>query len=194
MRVRHFGVAAGVAFVLVVMACSSNGDLCPGQLTCSNGVCCPNDEPYACNGKCWSSPVGCAGSSYVTCGGGGSSTPPTTCGPGTVMQNGVCVVAGSSSSSSGGGGGCPERAGETLCGFCSSQNQCAYCPNGQACSSNDACTTRCGGGGGSSSGGCTAQVCCGGLFECNGRCYATCTPGSQPCCSNTNCTCYTPCC
>ena len=59
-------------------------------------------------------------------------------------------------------------------------------------------TAACGGGGtsysGGGGGGCTAQICCGGLYECNGRCYSTCTVGSQPCCTTANCTCYTPCC
>ena len=57
------------------------------------------------------------------------------------------------------------------------------------------CGTSTSSGGGSSTGtGCTAKVCCGGLYECNNRCYATCVPGSQPCCSATDCVCYTPCC
>jgi hypothetical protein len=65
------------------------------------------------------------------------------------------------------------------------------CPSPYACDSNNQCV---GGGGSGGSGGCTAKYCCGGLYECNGQCYSTCVPGSQPCCTETQCTCYTPCC
>ena len=80
--------------------------------------------------------------------------------------------------------------------LCSNNSGC--CPDNYTCGtgsnncpSNECCS---GGGGGGGGGGCTAKYCCGGLYECNGRCYSTCTPGSQPCCSSTNCYCYTPCC
>jgi hypothetical protein len=74
------------------------------------------------------------------------------------------------------------------CEECSSGSPSTSC--GPGCSSSVRGVCCCGGGGG----GCTAQVCCGGLYECNGRCYSTCTPGSQPCCTSDHCTCYTPCC
>jgi hypothetical protein len=73
------------------------------------------------------------------------------------------------------------------------QGFCTLTPSGQ-CSLPSKGGVYCCSGGSSTGTGCTARVCCGGLYECNGRCYSECTPGSQPCCTNTNCTCYTPCC
>jgi hypothetical protein len=70
--------------------------------------------------------------------------------------------------------------------------KCGPVKNGVACCADDSGGTP--GDGGGEGGGCTSQVCCGGLFECNGFCYTSCTPGSQPCCTATNCTCFTPCC
>lgn len=96
---------------------------------------------------------------------------------------------------------CAENECEATNGNCSSCEQpgtyCTTTPTGNCSAMVDG--VACCAGGGSSSGsssgsGCTSQVCCGGLFECNGGCYATCTPGSQPCCTSTNCTCFTPCC
>ena len=74
-----------------------------------------------------------------------------------------------------------------------STGYCTTSPSGN-CSNPSAGGVYCCTGGSGGSGGCTAKYCCGGLYECNGRCYSSCTPGSQPCCSSTNCTCYTPCC
>ena len=116
-----------------------------------------------------------------------------------------CVPGGSGSGSggAGGNGGCPS--GKTPCGGGCMPEGSSCCPDGQhncptpfVCDANNACVSGGGGssssGGGSSGSGCTAQVCCGGLYECNGACYATCVVGSQPCCTATECVCYTPCC
>lgn len=83
-------------------------------------------------------------------------------------------------------------------GPCPGGTYCTTNPSGQCGKPSAGGVSCCVGGGssgnGATSGGCTSNVCCGGLFECNGYCYATCTPGSQPCCTSTNCTCFTPCC
>ncbi len=79
-------------------------------------------------------------------------------------------------------------------GPCIAGTVCTTKPSGNCSAPSAGGVYCCGGGGGGGGGGCTARVCCGGLYECNGRCYSTCTPGSQPCCTGTNCTCYTPCC
>lgn len=71
---------------------------------------------------------------------------------------------------------------------------CSAAVNGVSCCVTSKGASSSGGTSGGSSSGCTSKVCCGGLFQCNGACYATCTPGSQPCCTATNCTCFTPCC
>jgi len=77
-------------------------------------------------------------------------------------------------------------------------NLCCPSSTPYLCGSPSACYSKpCGtSSGGSSSGGsgCTAGVCCGGLYECNGLCYASCVVGSQPCCTELECVCYTPCC
>lgn len=76
--------------------------------------------------------------------------------------------------------------------LCGSPPLCYNKPCGTSGSGTSGTATSGSGGGGGRT--CTAQVCCGGLYQCNGRCYATCVPGSQPCCSVTTCVCYTPCC
>ncbi len=78
-------------------------------------------------------------------------------------------------------------------GPCSS-GYCTTSPSGTCSNPSAGGVYCCTSGGSGGSGTCTAQVCCGGLYECNGRCYSTCTYGSQPCCTTASCTCYTPCC
>ena len=98
-----------------------------------------------------------------------SPTTGTSCGPGECMgSDGLCYA-------------CQE-------GYCTTS------PSGNCSSPSAGGVYCCTSGGSGGSGGCTAKYCCGGLYECNGRCYPTCTPGSQPCCSSTSCVCYTPCC
>lgn len=80
------------------------------------------------------------------------------------------------------------------CMTCSQGSPSITCGAGCSAATLGVCCCNSGGGGGGGGGGCSAQVCCGGLYECNGRCYESCTPGSQPCCTSTHCTCYTPCC
>ena len=101
------------------------------------------------------------------------------------LAGGVLAFNGCKKSDSGGGASCKP-------GYVSTDVGC--CPNSYpyGCSDKMCHTSPCSGGGGG--GGCTAQKCCGGLYECNNRCYSTCTVGSQPCCTQGHCVCYTPCC
>ena len=99
-------MAAKLLVASVALALSAAGcfDPCPGKLSCSSGVCCPDGMPYECGGKCYSAPGPCGGSAEICTsgsGGGGEacSTPPP-CGPGTHQENCSCV----SNSTSGGGG------------------------------------------------------------------------------------------
>jgi hypothetical protein len=87
------------------------------------------------------------------------------------------------------------------CYTCNAGSTCSTADLGSSCSKPTAGVYCCpsassssGGGSGSGGGGCTAAVCCGGFYECNGACYATCTVDTNPCCTETECTCYTPCC
>jgi hypothetical protein len=95
-------------------------------------------------------------------------------------DNSSCMTCtGTAEASLNGGGDCSSA---TLGVFC--------CPVAGSGSSGGSGSSSSGG----SSSGCTSRVCCGGLFECNGACYSTCVVGSQPCCTEASCTCFTPCC
>lgn len=186
---------AALAALLLAEAggCSdaSSGVSCGGG-TCASGDTCCDDK------QCLSPGVTC-------CGRGNASVCPAAgyscCDITTSNPTGCCAGAGGSGGGSGGSGGgsCPASAPVN----CFPNTAAPCCPLGtngstQVCCPGNTCSVdgaHCGSSGGSGgSGGCTAKVCCGGLYECNGACYATCTPGSQPCCTTTECVCYTPCC
>jgi len=132
------------------------------------------------------------------CGNGGCPSGQTACGDGCMPDGSSCCPNGTNN--------CPAPS------VCNSSNVCVTpggpldCPKGTY-QVNDQCVADPGSGGGSSGGssgggsgggsggsGCTAEYCCGGAYECNGACYSTCVVGSQPCCTETICVCYTPCC
>jgi hypothetical protein len=80
----------------------------------------------------------------------------------------------------------------TCYGPCSGSAVCTTAPSGSCSAPSPGGVSCCTAGGGGS--GCTSQVCCGGLYECNGACYSSCTVGSQPCCTQLSCVCFRPCC
>ena len=189
--------ALAVAAVLAVLACSSSSDPCgAGSCLGTDGSCYGPCEPGAtCTTKLPANPLktsngdqcspASAGGTYCCCADGmveglSSCVPPGTCPSGLCTgTDGVCYS-------------CPT--GQTcsttnLGSTCGAPTSGVYC-----CTSGGSSSGGSGGGSGGSSGGCTAPICCGGLYECNGACYATCTVGTNPCCLDAECVCYTPCC
>jgi hypothetical protein len=197
MRKRRQVVTLLAALVMAAILACSNGDDACGASECqgTDGKCYGPCEPGAtCTTTLPSNPLktnngdqcsnASAGGTYCCCADGmveGLSTcvPPGTC------PTGWCT---------GTDGGCYTCNAGASCSTTNLGSTCGAPTAGVYCCSSESSSGGSGGGSGSGGGGCTAQVCCGGLYECNGACYATCTVGSQPCCTEAECVCYTPCC
>ena len=178
-----------VLWAMLPTAGRASGDGASGSGGCGNGGCPSGQTP--CGGGCMPEGSSCCPDGQHNC------PAPFAC-----DANNACV-SGGGGSSSGGGGSCAANQCMGYDGLCygpCAQGACTTTRTSSQCSNASAggvycCPTGSGSSGGGSSGsGCTAQVCCGGLYECNGACYATCVVGSQPCCTATECVCYTPCC
>jgi hypothetical protein len=140
-----------VAWIPVISAesgCSSAlspVDPCPGELTCSDGVCCPTDTPYQCGSHCYSAPGPCGGN-YIVCG-GGSSGASGACASGQLECGNLCCPDATHYACN--NGACQLTSCESglqLCGSgcipvtsnCCDQRSGLYCQTGEVC-----CDTGC---------------------------------------------------
>jgi hypothetical protein len=162
-----------VALVATQGGCSSTlspSDVCPGELTCSDGVCCPTNTPYQCGSHCYSDPSPC-GTNYVVC--GGSASTGGSCASGQLECGSVCCPDATHYACN--NGSCELTScndGLQLCGGgcipvtsnCCDQQSGLYCQTGEVCCGTGCIpigTSCCGGGRYCPVG----RVCCG-----NGQC------------------------